>query len=248
MCNNEELLDINEKALNEANRLLIELEENINFFRQRLSEQPKLSDVQVHMHLYEHYLNELTSLLGYDSILQEEYKQRYIDIRALNLEIHRLNKLIGNGVPPESVTSKLRTYDDAMRLWYGSHGFDYANLESYSAYGINYRFNGDLSYDKDDGLSSRKERRDSFYSKYPLITAENTVYDIYRDSYHAELLDTDKNKQLIQELLSDNFPNSRILEFHSRHNDFGSFTMNFSVSISYGDIDNLIKNVVPDYC
>lgn len=245
--NNNEPLDIHPIDLAKADSILRKIGESTSFFRVRLQEQPKMTDVHTHMGLLESYLTDLIPLVKYDSVLEEEREKRYAEIKAANTEIHRLEKLVGNGISPEGVSSKLREYDDGIRLWYGAHGFQYASLKQYTPYGIIYEFNDDLQYDPDNGCSSRKEWEKYFFEKFSILATKESAYDIYYDSYHGELLDTDNNKELIHKLLKENFPNHSIHEFHSRKNDFGSFSLRFTVNIPYVDIDNMLKTIVPEY-
>lgn len=155
--------------------------------------------------------------------------------------------LLGNGISPEGISAKLRDYDNAIRNWYGAHGFQYASLKEYTAYGIIYEFNDELQYEPDNGCSNRKEWTETFTKAYELIAKDNTIFDIYRDTYHAELLDTDKNKKLITDLITKSFPEAQIREFRSRMNDFNSYSLRFTVYLPYSDIHNMITSVIPDF-
>lgn len=243
--NNNTPLNITTVDLEEAEKLLTQIEQSLSFFRVRLKDRPTMIDVHTHMGLFEHYLTDLTKLVKYDSVLQEEKEKRYAEIREKNLEIYQLHQKLGKDISPEGISAKLRDYDNVVRLWYGALGFHYASLKQYTPYGILYDFTHQLQYDQDDGCSSRKEWTDYFQKKFHLITEDNTTYDMYHDTYHAELLDTDKNRKAIQALLTENFPEYQIHEFRSRRNDFGSFSLEFHVNISYTDIENMMQRIVP---
>lgn len=245
--NNRTPLNLNDKDLAKADKLLIKINESLEFFRIRLRDKPNKTDVHTHIGLFEAYLTDLAKLVDYESVLTEEREQRYKELREANTEIHRLNRLLGNGTSPDSVSSKLRLYDDVIRLWYGAHGFQYASLKEYTAFGITYDFNYELQYEADEGCSSRKEWGSIFQNAFDIIATKNSPFNIYHDTYHAELLDTDKNKQLIEELLFNNFPNYNIHSYQSRKNDFGSYSLRFVVNIPYQDIENLLRRIVPDY-
>lgn len=245
--NNRTPLDLHPVDIEKADNLLRDIVDNLQFFRIRLQENPTMIDSHTHMGLFEHKLTELAPIVKYDSVLKEEQEKRYAEIRNANMEIRRLNMLLGNGISPEGISAKLRDYDNAIRNWYGAHGFQYASLKEYTAYGIIYEFNDELQYEPDNGCSNRKEWTETFTKTYKLIAKDNTIFDIYRDTYHAELLDTDKNKKLITDLITKSFPEAQIREFRSRMNDFNSYSLRFTVYLPYSDIHNMITSVIPDF-
>lgn len=245
--NNRKPLNLNASDIRKANNLLKNAIDSLQFFYVRLNDNPTMTDVHTHMGLFEHYHTELSDIVNYDSVLKEEQEKRHIALRKANMEIHRLNQLLGNGISPEGISTKLKDYDNAIRNWYGAHGFQYARLKEYTAYGIIYEFNDELQYEPDNGCSSRKEWTETFTKAYELIAKDNTVFDIYRDTYHAELLDTDKNKKLITDLITKSFPEAQIREFRSRMNDFDSYSLRFTVYLPYSDIHNMITSVIPDF-
>ena len=204
--NNRTPLQLQENKLKHAQKLLADMIHSLDFFRQKLSESPDMNDVHTHMGLFESYFSELTPLVGYQSVLTEEYQNRYAHIRQLNAEVKRLEEKLGKGISPEGISSKLREYDDAIRCFYGALGFQYASLENCTCYGIRYR--------------------------------------IYRDTYHAELLDTDKNKALIQTLFQKEFPGCQFHSFESRRNDFDSYSLRFTMFLPYKDIQAMLTRVV----
>lgn len=247
--NNQTPVNLTDEDLEKALKLLTQIQQNLEFFAVRLQDRPKMQDIHTHMGLLESYTKELSPLVQYDTVLTEEMERRYKEVREANKTIHELERKLGEGVTAEGVSSKLREYDDVIRLWYGAHGFQYASLKEQSPYNMTYDFNYELQYNQDEGCSSRKEWAPQFKEAFGLIAHENdptaSEYDIYYDTYHAELLDTTKNKELIMKLIADNFPNSIVRGFTSRQNDFGSYSMRFTVSIMYTDIEALVKRIIP---
>lgn len=245
--NNQDPLNFTPEEQKQTDKLVANMIDSLSFFRIRLNDRPNMNDVHTHMSLFESYFTKLAPLVKYDSILTTEREKRFAEIKAANTEIHRLNQMLGNGISPESISAKLRDYDNIIRLWYGALGFQYASLKQYTPYGITYEFNAELQYYPDDGCSGQKEWKNLFFQAFTIITSDDTTWDIWRDTYHAELLDTDKNRQKISALLQENFPNHNIHEFRSRRNDAGSFSMRFTVNIPYTDIEAMAKHIIPDY-
>ena len=119
--NNRTPLDLHPVDIEKADNLLRDIVDNLQFFRIRLQENPTMIDSHTHMGLFEHKLKELAPIVKYDSVLKEEQEKRYAEIRNANMEIRRLNMLLGNGISPEGISAKLRDYDNAIRNWYGAH-------------------------------------------------------------------------------------------------------------------------------
>lgn len=217
-------------------------------FAERLDNEPTKTVCRTCMVLIESYFMELSKIVQYDSTLKEKNKELRVRIKELNKENQRLTQLIGSGITSDGVSSKLSVYDDIVRLWYGALGMQYASLEKYTDYGIVYDFSHLLHYVAVDGCSGRKQWLDIFKAAFPIVIADQTdTYDIYRDTYQAELLDTDKNRRAIEELFKEYFPSYKIYGFHSRRNDYDSYSLQFEIMLTYNDIDALAKRIVPEY-
>lgn len=244
---NKTLLDLSKDEHDKIDDLISKIVASMQFFYQRLHENPTMEDTWTHMGLFESYFKDLSPLVKYDSIMVTERENRFKEIREKNEKIRQLQSMLGKEITAEGVTAKLREYDDIVRLFYGSLGFEYASLESYNTNGIVYRFTPNLFDEPDDGTSSLKQYTPNFQKAFNPIIGDNTEYDVYKDTYHSELLDTDKNRKLIQKLMTDTFPDSLIRKWESRLNDFDSYSMSFTIFIPYNDIDNLGKRVMPEH-
>lgn len=241
---NPNALIISKENLAKADQAIGNIVDSLGFFKQRLHNDPKLVDVHTHMGLFESYFRELAGLVDYNSVFVENMNQILNTIGDANAEIRRLESLLGKDITVEGVQSKLRDYDNAFRCFYGACGFHYAHNNRYTAYHIEFNFSEQIEYEQHDGCSSRKDDWGPYFQdRFDLISNKNTKYDLYRDSYHAELLDTDNNRKLIQELFEQIFPNSRIHDFRSKPNDYGSWSLRFTVYADYRDIDKLIKEI-----
>ena len=239
--NNNNPLNVSKDEITQAKKIISDMIGNLSFFAQRLEEKPNMNDVHTHMGLLESYYEELSKLVDYNSVLTEELDNRYVELRNANREIFRLKELLGKEVTAAGVSSKLREYDNIVRCFYGALGFRYASLEKYTSFGMLWEFHPELQYSPDDGSSGKKELASLFQDHFAIITDENTDWDIYRDTYHAELLDTDQNKARVLNMTKIYFPNSCISEFKSRRNDFGSYSLKFVANISYEDIETLVQ-------
>lgn len=229
------------KDKEKAVKLVNDIIHSMSFFLENLANwELQKDDVKTFMGLFESYFTELSPLVGYDSVLVQERKGRNAKIRELNTEIARLQSLIGQEISPEAVSGFLRNCDNIFRAWYGSLGFRYASLERFSFCGVFYEFSDEIDYGADDGLSSMEDLAKKMQSDH-IILAEQEGWDITRDKFHGTLLDTDRNKQMVQSLFQSSFPGCDIVEYRSRKNDYGSYSIRVKIYIPYTDICKLTE-------
>lgn len=62
---------------------------------------------------------------------------------------------------------------------------------------------------------------------------------------HYDLLDTDQNRLKIRKLFHTSFPQSNLLTFNCSENDQNKYVLEFSVYISYEDLENLWGKLYP---
>lgn len=135
-------------------------------------------------------------------------------------------------------------YDNVIRCFCGALGFWDTSLERYTACSILYEFAPDLKYHSDDGNSGKWILAEKLAGIFPLIASDDTAWDILRDTYHAQLLPTDGNKEKILALFKKAFPDATVQGFSSGANDYGSYSMSFSVEIPFTDIEALYRRVM----
>jgi hypothetical protein len=211
----------------------------LSYFKNTIQEDITIvTNVWTCLGLNESFHADLSKMVGYDSILAKEREERHKEIREKNEKIRRLIEQRGKEVTPEAIQGALNRYEDIFRAWFKNEGFHYASIQNLSAYGLIAELTSQMDYVKpsssnDDEICNKIWKEDvGTEDKF------NNGWNIYKDQYHGELLDTDNNKQLIKELLLENFPNARIYKFSGRKNDHGSFSLCTEVYISYLDLDN----------
>lgn len=214
---------------------------SLSFFKVRLNDRPNKTDVHTHMQLLESYYKELASLVSYDSVLTDELNMRNAALREANSKIEQLTAQLGSELSPQAVTGALRHYDKIISLFYGAIGLHYASLQKFTQVGIIYEFDSDMDLEPTTGYTSDKELSKQFQSKLPFLTTETSGLDIHFDTYHASLLDTDNNRKHMIDLFRQYFPDIVFTEFHSRKNDYDSFSLRFTVHIPYVNIENLYQ-------
>ena len=242
--NNCTPLNLTAENLLSARKTIRHIIDNLSFLDIRLQQTPNFTNVHTHIGLLENDFAEITKLLRYDTVLAEEHEQRNQELCEAHRRIRELEEQLGQDVSADGVSAKLREFDNIIRCVYGAMGFLNVRLEQHTPYGISYTFLPQVEYGADDGYSGNKKLAAQLQTFLPLIAADHSEFDLKRDDYHAELLDTDKNKQLIQTLFTRIFPNIIFRSFQSRKNDCGSFSLGFTVHLSYSDIEKSPKRIV----
>ena len=69
--------------------------------------------------------------------------------------------------------------------------------------------------------------------------------DLDKNLSHYDLLDTDQNRLKIRKLFHTSFPQSNLLTFICSENDQNKYVLEFSVYISYEDLENLWGKLYP---
>ena len=81
------------------------------------------------MGLFESYFTELSDILGYDSVIAEERKKRYKEIRTLQEQLRESLAEQSKTITTDLLIEKLNHLDGLFRTWYSSLGFHYASQE-----------------------------------------------------------------------------------------------------------------------
>ena len=124
-----------------------------------------------------------------------------------------------------------------FRAWYQAAGIRYAKID-YTSYSLKIEICNELDNNRKDRLTTDKELCKKLAEEMPFIT-ESPDWDVVHDHYTSELLDTDKNRKNITNLLKKYFPNVRIFSFNSYRNDFESFSLRCCANVPYTDIEAL---------
>lgn len=162
------------------------------------------------MSLLESYHGELVKPLKYDSHLAKEREERYADIRRANQEIHRLKEQIGSSKPIDGLADQLRYLHDTVSQWWREHGFNHVSDEQFGPYSYRARFCFQLDtlslYDGDNPVTGKKRREDRIkkFEEHGFVF----IYDKHGE--HPKLAGTNKNLELLTELITDRFPSAGI--------------------------------------
>ena len=239
MYNNRTPLDLSNEDKSKIQQIIKRTIDSLAFMSQLISDGADMNDVHTHMSLLEYSIQDLTPLTHYDSVLAEEVESRHKEIRELNQRVYELETQRGREVTADAVSAAIRRYEDVFRAWYQAAGIRYAKID-YTSYSLKIEICNELDNNRKDRLTTDKELCKKLAEEMPFIT-ESPDWDVVHDHYTSELLDTDKNRKNITNLLKKYFPNVRIFSFNSYRNDFESFSLRCCANIPYTDIEALEK-------
>ena len=125
-----EIIELQPEQKEKTLTCMAKLYQSLEFFYQ-LANDDNLSkeNVKTHMGLFESYFTELSDILGYDSVIVEERKKRYKEIRTLQEQLRESLAEQSKTITTDLLTEKLNHLDGLFRAWYSSLGFHYASQE-----------------------------------------------------------------------------------------------------------------------
>ena len=125
-----EIIELQPEQKEKTLTCMAKLYQSLEFFYQ-LANDDNLSkeNVKTHMGLFESYFTELSDILGYDSVIAEERKKRYKEIRTLQEQLRESLAEQSKTITTDLLTEKLNHLDGLFRAWYSSLGFHYASQE-----------------------------------------------------------------------------------------------------------------------
>lgn len=167
----------------------------------------------------EHNLSGLLKAFGYEGILKKEKKERHSKIRSLNEENRELRKQLGDKVSNEDAREKIKNLSETIKKWWRKKGFGHTSDIDFTEYGIckvkfSCMMSGDFMLIGDETPVLSKEKKKDWVQEL-----KDQGYNIKpEDRYNWEVVDNDKNKDLIIKNIKNRFPSVSI---HSFENWYG---------------------------
>lgn len=198
------------------------------------------SDVKTHLGLLRHTFNDLNRLLDGDMFLNDKLEETTALLRQANQELHALRQTTGLRVTAREGSAFIQSMSRAVVTWYELCGFRYASQET-NTWNIRLDFSSEIKLCR-DGLdvgairSGMKDLAETARSVTKYQFGDLSGYDLRKEDYHMELLDTDNNRTRLRNLFKSVFPNSQVTDFRSML-DRGIYLLRISVNIPYEDIE-----------
>jgi hypothetical protein len=142
----------------------------------------------------ENYTLEFLKVWGYENVLEKEKQERYREIRERNIENRELRKQLGEKVSNEDVRERLKLIADHARDWWNEDGLGFITDFEFTPYSFNAKISGNLSV----GMG------------------EKEIEELKAQGFEVcdeHLMDTDKNKELLLNLVRSKFPTAEIREY-----------------------------------
>ena len=163
--------------------------------------------------LVELNMADVSERIGVPTETQAEIEERFALISAANLRIDELERQLGEAAQIDSVIFGIKLLEEKFRHWWKTQGFGHTSKFSIDLYGVKATLSGSLSGNLSSIFSdtpvSDKENKMSLLNSlveqgYVLSGIDN------KDKREVELIDCDKNRELITRLISDQFPSAVI--------------------------------------
>lgn len=171
----------------------------------------EVGDVEAALCCAEGYFKELSELTGYDGLLKKEMEERHAEIRAKNFEIRELKDQLGKtDITGEVFGNIIRRMEDGIRRWGKRESFHFSTDYNFGPHAISFTLCcGELDKPDDNPHVHTPEMK----------IAEG--WDIAKDRYHDELLDTPNNRARLEAILTRDFKNARVFKYESWKSDNG---------------------------
>lgn len=232
---------LSETDMREAMDSVAGLDDSIRFLYEKLRTGCVLrSDVKTHLGLLRHTFNDLNRLLDGGSFLDAKLEETTAMLRQANQELHALRQATGLRITAKEGSAFIQAMSRAVTTWYELCGFRYAS-QTTCAWNITLDFSSEVKLCR-DGLdtgsvrSGIKELAGTAGSVTKYQFGDCSGYDLRKEDYHMELLDTDNNRTRLRNLFGNAFPNSQVTDFRSML-DRGIYLLRVSVNIPYEDIE-----------
>lgn len=238
-------VDISADDLKSAQKIIVETISQLQFFQHELKQPPvTVSTLSTHLGLLEYAVSDLCNHLHYkDSVLAKEIENRHKEIREANIRIHELTEQLGAGITADALNGALRRFEHILIAWYEAVGWEYGATKFY-AHGIEIELSAELSHSESEPhLSDRTDLYNAIQAfQYGL---RNMNPDLSTEGkYHTYLLDTDKNRDIVDQLLVLYLPGAHISGFHSIRNG-QSLIMRSDLLIPYAALEQLEQRFSP---
>lgn len=195
---------------------LVEVYSGLSFLYNQVKEdQVERNLIDSVMGLSEHYLAKIGEKLGYHGTLKKEVEERHAAIRAANLRIQELERMLGSSKPLDGLREQIKHLGEVVENFWQEQGFgSYISKFDIGKYGV---IKMELTFSLDRGgtlikdenpVSSREAHRQRIES-----LKEHGFELVKQEDRHFEMKDTDSNKTKLIEIIKTRFPSAMVTRF-----------------------------------
>lgn len=202
------------------------------------------NSLRTHMGLLRHQHDDLAQCFELP-VLNQELEDAYASCRQANAKVAELEKCMGEGLTTRNALARMRLTEEWLQSWYTLRGFQYAKLE-WGSFGIRAEFSSDIDKPDSDRVGDHSGNRE-FKAKVEHIVPYlfGNEWDKREDSFHDELLDTERNRHNIKDLVRTDFPDARVIKISSRI-DHKDYLLRFEADFPWEDIERWHDRVLAE--
>lgn len=224
----------------DSKEVLLKALKDLHFANAQLHEWVKKDNLSEDMaktlpSLIESHFCNIAKHLDYASHLTAEKEKRYEEIRNANLKIQELQAELASNKPIDGLKEQLSGLSDSISNWWRKDGFKYVRNHEYTSNGyckVEFGFMLDrfTSMFTDTPVADRKKSGDHIQDLkdqgFEFASSHNREY---------ELIDNQKNRELLINMLTERFPSINIISFKnwSSSTDDGTFIIREVETIIY---------------
>lgn len=237
------MVTLTEEQAKQARTVIAKIRDSLSFFDACIASNKLMkSDIKTHMGLLRYAFDDLSGVVDNGETLSKELEETQALCRAANQRCRELETQLGKGISADSITAGLKRLIDLFEAWYELAGFHYASIEV-NSYGVLLcDFSSEIELDAPRHGSPYHE---ALRNKVPYLfgDAETQRFDLHKETFRANLLDTDNNKALLARVFKSWFPRSRIYGYNVR-SDSDNYYLSIQVRVSFADIEALDKESI----
>ncbi len=177
--------------------------------------------------LKESRLSQLAKLLGIELDSAAARDARYADIRAANLKVRELEKLLGQGASAAQTQAHLSVLGDKLNYWWDVHGFGHVSKMNFTRYGaleleLSCMLFGTRVLTHSTAPVTEKQTYEQWVQSLTERGFELATVEGERD---PSVIDCDSNRALLRALVAEHLPSAQVVSTSNHYDRSGVCTL-----------------------
>lgn len=185
----------------------------------------------------EHALANFSKATGIETESAADMEERYAKLRAANMRIRELEKMLGEAITPEQVRAGMKTLNDKLDAWWKLEGFGLVSECAFGAHGCKVELSCSLyggTYMYSTEPISEAAAHAAWLESLP-ARGFKLMSDGSRD---RNIIDCDASRKALVELIALRFPTARVSEIKNHCERNGVFSLR-SMTVYIYDLDQI---------
>lgn len=192
------------------------------------------SEAETHMSLMRHSYDDLAALLRTDTI-STDLDRTHALCREANARVHELEQQLGRETTAEAAVQKIKLLDRWFGTWWELSGFKYLSTQ-WAPWCITFETSDDIDHKSDTGHDLIHGDQLLALKVAPVVPYLFDGMDVRKDTFHDELLLTDRNVRILREKFTAVFPGARLNKIEA-HADGDNILLRVKGSVPWTDIE-----------